>query len=142
LRFTQELASEFGAPVLLVHNVPETKSIPARYFDGDWHQFLRNAAQQEIAKRQSEAGTSFPVRLTEKSLAQDIADVSMEQRADLIVIGRGVVQETFGTWRTHACEIVRQAPCPVLSYAMHQREPGRSRKEAPTLAKQPVGEHS
>jgi nucleotide-binding universal stress UspA family protein len=37
------------------------------------------------------------------------------EEADLIVIGRGHLQESMGHLRTHAYEIICKAPCPVIS---------------------------
>jgi hypothetical protein len=51
-------------------------------------------------------------------IARDVSDVALDQHADLVVIGRGKLQGAFGSLRTHAYEIIRQAPCPVLSFMM------------------------
>lgn len=117
LRFAQSVGKEFGASVRLVHSVPETDSRPYKYFDRDLHTFLVQSAGEEISRLQSEAGTEFPVTLTEKPIGQYTASLGTEaEDADLIVVGRGKTQELFGTVRTHTYDIVRQAPCPVLSY--------------------------
>jgi hypothetical protein len=42
--------------------------------------------------------------------------VALEQDADLVVIGAGRTREVFGRLRTHSYQIIRDAPCPVLSY--------------------------
>jgi hypothetical protein len=39
----------------------------------------------------------------------------MRHGADLVVIGRGVLNGTLGRLRTHAYGIIRQSPSPVLS---------------------------
>ena len=42
--------------------------------------------------------------------------VAREARsADLVIIGRGVMQETLGRLRTNVYAIIREAPCPVIS---------------------------
>jgi hypothetical protein len=38
-----------------------------------------------------------------------------ENPADLVVIGRGALQELFGRMRTHVYSIIRETPCPVIS---------------------------
>jgi nucleotide-binding universal stress UspA family protein len=122
LRFTRELAVVFGAQVQLVHTVPEIAARPYRYLDMAFHRQLMDLAEEEIEKLQKEAGTEFPLTVTERYIAEDVADVALAQNADLIVIGRGRVQAHFGTFRTHAYDVIRQAPCPVLSYAMARQE--------------------
>ncbi|MBV9223192.1 MAG: universal stress protein [Acidobacteriaceae bacterium] len=67
LRFTKGLADEFGARVQLIHSVPEVDSRPAKYFDYPLHQALKDWAQNEIDRQQSEAGTNFPLRSDRRS---------------------------------------------------------------------------
>ncbi|HEY3453854.1 MAG TPA: universal stress protein [Bryobacteraceae bacterium] len=111
LRFTKELAAYLGANVRLVHTLTGPDWL-YKYFD------LEKVAGEEISKIQTEAGTDFAVSLTKTHIAQNMTEVAFEQRADLIVVGRGKTQATFGSLRTHAYEIIRRANCPVLSYSM------------------------
>jgi nucleotide-binding universal stress UspA family protein len=131
LLFTKELAEDFGAEVRLVHSVPGLQSRPAKYFDVDLHRFLKESATEEISKLQREAGTDFPLTVTDGEIPRDVAEIAAGTNADLVVIGRGKTQERFGTLRTHAYEIIRQAPCPVLSYSMDRQE----RESLPTIQK-------
>ena len=116
LRFAKELAQQFGASVQVVHSVPGTESRPYRYFDMDLHNYLKECAAHSIAKAQTEAGTDFFVFVADGYIGQDAAMFAAEHQANLVVIGRGRSQELFGTLRTHSYDIIRQAPCPVLSY--------------------------
>lgn len=116
LRFVNAFAQDCGASVHLVHAVPETESRPYRYFDMDLHNYLKECATKDIQQSQQDAGTDFQVTITDGFIAKDTAAVALEQDADLIVIGRGKTQDLFGTFRTHTYDIIRQAPCPVLSY--------------------------
>ena len=127
LRFTRDIADRFAAQVQLVHCVPEVGSRLTRYFDSELHRALKNLAYDEIATVQREAGTSFPVRITEHFIAQDIAELAAEQNAGLVIIGRGKLQGTFGSLRSHAYDIIRQTPCPVLSFSMAH---GQGEREA------------
>jgi len=120
LRFTQALGQELGACVRTVHSVPEMESRPDKYFDFDLHRYLTESARVEISKLQRQAGTDFPLTMSGNPISRAVADAAMAHRADLIVIGRGKSQETFGRLRTHAYDIIRQAPCPVLSFALAQ----------------------
>jgi nucleotide-binding universal stress UspA family protein len=118
LTFTKELVTELGATVQLVHSVPEMESRPEKYFDFDLHRYLMDSARVEISKLQRQAGTEFPLTISDKPISRAIGDASTG--ADLIVIGRGKSQETLGRLRTHAYDIIRQARCPVLSFALAQ----------------------
>jgi nucleotide-binding universal stress UspA family protein len=93
-------------------------SRPETYLDLDLTGFLKDSAREEISKLQSEAGTEFPLSVTEGNISQDIAEAALSEHADLVVIGRGKSQQMFGTLRSHTYGVIRQAPCPVLSYSM------------------------
>jgi nucleotide-binding universal stress UspA family protein len=116
LRFAKDLALEFGASVHISHSVPEMTARPYQYFDTDLHKYLLDGAAVEIGRYQKEAGTDFPVSISEGFVGHDTAKLASEHRADLVVVGRGRVQRVFGTLRTHSYEIIRQVSCPVLSY--------------------------
>jgi nucleotide-binding universal stress UspA family protein len=137
LRFAKGLAEDFGAEVRLIHNVPGLQSRPAKYLDVDLHRYIKQASIGDISKLQGEVGTDFPLTVTDGQIPQDVAEVARATSADLVVVGRGKTQERFGTLRTHAYEIIRQAPCPVLSYSMDQQE-RESRPTTESLARQTV----
>jgi nucleotide-binding universal stress UspA family protein len=122
LRFTRELAQEFGAPVELVHSVPELETRPNRYLDFDLHRYLMESASVEIAKLQRQAATEFPVTISGLGISNALTEAANESGADLIVIGRGKTQKALGSFQTHAYEIIRYAPCPVLSYSLNQQD--------------------
>ena len=116
LRFVSEIGTALGASVRLIHSVPDDASRPYRYFDSDLHRFLVKLAEEEISKLQSQAGTYFNVDFVEIPIGQATAIAAAQQQADLVVIGRETAQGVFGTLRTHAYDIIREAHCPVLSY--------------------------
>jgi nucleotide-binding universal stress UspA family protein len=122
LRFTKELAQEFRATVKLIHSVPELETRPNRYFDFDLHRYLIESARVEIAKLQRRAGTEFPLTVSSQGISSALTEAASEHGADLVVIGRGKAQQTLGTFQTHAYEIIRHAPCPVLSYSLNQQD--------------------
>jgi nucleotide-binding universal stress UspA family protein len=120
LHFTKEVAKRFGATVRVVHSVPKMEVRPDKYFDFDLHRYLTESARVEISKLQREAGTDFPLTISDGRIATAVAEVARDEGADLIVVGRGKCQEPFGRLRTHTYGIIREAPCPVLSYAVGQ----------------------
>lgn len=116
LRFVSDIGTALGASVRLIHSVPDDASRPYRYFDSDLHRFLVKLAEEEISKLQSQARTYFNVDFVEIPIGQATAIAAAQQQAGLVVIGRGTAQGVFGTLRTHAYDIIREAHCPVLSY--------------------------
>lgn len=124
LRFVSDLANNCGATVRIIHTVPEKESRPYRYFDMDLHNYLKECAAKEIKGLQQDAGTDFDVTITDGFIGNDTAALAAEQGADLVVIGRGKTQDLFGTFRTHTYDIIRQTPCPVVSYCSPRAETG------------------
>jgi nucleotide-binding universal stress UspA family protein len=116
MRFTKQLAAELGADVRLIHAIPEIEARLHPYFDGDACRDFRESARAEIAKMQREAGTDFAVIVSEAGVTNALSEAATDLGADLIVIGRGKAQKRLGRLRTHVYDIIRQAPCPVLSY--------------------------
>ncbi len=112
LRFAKELATEFGANVRLVHTATDSESRLHKYLN--W----TKAIGEEISLLQAQAGTDFSVNLTLGSIGYDTIEVASDQRADLIIIGRGKARAVLGNLRTHTYEIIRRMPCPVISYSM------------------------
>ena len=43
-----------------------------------------------------------------------IVEEARQEQADVVIISRGTIGESFGRLRTHAFGIVQRSPCPVL----------------------------
>lgn len=117
LRFAKSMSTAVGATVRLIHTTPLFDDPLVRYLDAEFHRHLNDLASEEIARRQQEAGTAFPVSITNGHITQDTAEMASDQEVDLILIGRGKARGVLGSLRTHAYDIIRGAPCPVLSYS-------------------------
>jgi nucleotide-binding universal stress UspA family protein len=117
LLFAKHLADSFGAKVELLHVLPEQDIREYRYLDGDFQKRLRALAEEELARVQEAAGTNFELIMTKGHIAHDAAEAALNYQADLMLIGRGKARGVFGTLRSHAGELIRLAPCPVLSYS-------------------------
>lgn len=116
LRYAKQCGMELGAGVRLLHSVPEFEARADNYFDFDLHRCLADGARVEISKMQREAGTEFPLTISQTGIASALTEAADKYGADLMLIGRGKSQKVFGRFQTHAYEIIRCAPCPVLSY--------------------------
>lgn len=134
LRFTQKLAQDLNAVVQLIHSFPEAATLPNRYFDFDLHRKLTDDAKVEIGKLQREAGTAFPLEVSGMEISEMIKQAGTEDGTDLVVIGRGKAQKAFGRFQSHAYEIIKYAPCPVLSYALNQQEQASATERVTSLA--------
>jgi nucleotide-binding universal stress UspA family protein len=115
LHAASALAQAFSAQVRIVHAVPGPETRPNKYFDFDLHKYLLEVARVEICRLQRAAATEYPITISSSSIPVAVAEAAAEFGCDLVVIGRGRAQASFGRLRTHAYDIIRQVPCPVLS---------------------------
>ncbi len=115
LKYTREIALEAGATVHVVHAVPGAEVRPEADVEQPLEHFLHDFARVEIAKLQTEAGTNFDSFVELGSVSQVVCEAAKKFDADLVVIGRGVVNRFAGDLRTEAYGIMRVSPCPVLS---------------------------
>jgi nucleotide-binding universal stress UspA family protein len=116
LEWASDFAHENGASLKLLHAIPAAEPRAAIDVEGvRFRAFLFDAAREELAKLQREAGTSWETVLEGGDVAQVVRKAAEEQHADLVVIGRGALHELFGRMRTHVYSVIREAPCPVIS---------------------------
>lgn len=120
IQYAKHLAEGFDALVTLVHSVPEAETRPNKYLDVDLHRLLKGIAQSELANCQKQAGTEFPVIITDSGISAALASTAVDTKADLVLIGRGHAQKFLGRFRTHTYELLSQVSCPVFSYCHEQ----------------------
>lgn len=118
LRFANEVARMFAAKLHVVHCVPEAETRPNKYFDFDLHRYLLEGARVELKKLQREAGLQGEIAVKGGGVSKVVRNFALENKIGLIVLGRGESQHRLGRLRTHAYQIVHDAPCPVLSYCL------------------------
>ena len=110
-----DVASRYGAGVRLVHAIPCPEYGDGILDDAPFQRFLFDTASERIAALQQEAQTHFEACIKYGSVAAVVRDVASSCDAQLVVIGRGRLQEFLGRLRTNANAIIRESPCPVLS---------------------------
>ena len=100
----------------LVHAIPAGRAPSGFDIDGEtFRASLFEMAKQDFAKLQCEAGTNLETILEGGEVAAAVRKAIEESRADLVIIGRGVMQKAFGRMRTNVYSIIRESPCPVIS---------------------------
>lgn len=114
--WTTRFAREQGGTVKLVHAIPAAASHDGIDIEGRrFRSYLVDVSRDELNKVQREAGTSLEMLVEPGDVAPVVRRLAEENQADLVVIGRGVLQELFGRMRTHVYSIIRETPCPVIS---------------------------
>lgn len=116
LKWASEFARERGATLKLVHAIPAAEPPVGLDLEGGrFRAAMFEMAGAELAKLQAETGTSLETTLKPGGVAAAVRTAAEENRADLVIIGRGVMQEVLGRLRTNVYSIVRESPCPVIS---------------------------
>jgi nucleotide-binding universal stress UspA family protein len=116
LEFAIELAAESDASIELLHVAPEGQTGPT-VAETRIHELLIETARSKVVKIQEEAdATDVETVLAGGSVAEMVRDLAIKKRADLVVIGRGCINQGIaGRLRANAYAVIREAPCPVLS---------------------------
>ncbi|MEP6601469.1 MAG: universal stress protein [Nitrospirota bacterium] len=99
LRWAAKFGTEQGAEVQLVHVIQAGR--PDQFDSAAFDNFIAPIAQGTLAKMQAEAGTAFKVQVRVGNPGEAIHRVAVEQHADLVVIGRGVLQKALGRLRSN-----------------------------------------
>jgi nucleotide-binding universal stress UspA family protein len=92
-------------------------AVPPNDIPGDEVASRRNREMaDELRKQIAAANIQASVHVMEGGAGEVVRQVAEEiEEADLIVIGRGHLEETMGQLQTHAYEIICNAPCPVIT---------------------------
>jgi nucleotide-binding universal stress UspA family protein len=110
--WAKKFAGEFGAELAFVHAIPEAKQ-PS--FPDQSHEDLIQKATGDILKMQACTGAQGHVFVVGDDVPSGVCTCAARERADLLVIGRGVHDDVMGRLRGNAYSIIRQSPCPVVS---------------------------
>ena len=113
MRWAAKFGEEQGAEVQLVHVIQGGR--PDQFDSATFDNFIAPIALGALAKMQAEAGTAFKVQVPVGNPGEAIHRIALEQQADLVVIGRGVLQKALGRLRSNEYSIIRESPCPVIS---------------------------
>jgi nucleotide-binding universal stress UspA family protein len=105
MEWAAQMAQRTKAKLRLVCAVPGVEGWPERQLDREFAASLHQQARETIERQMQASQIQAPLCV----VAGRIAD------ADLIVAGRGLLDETFGRLRTNVYNIIRSAPCPVLT---------------------------
>ena len=99
----------------LIHAVTGFEEDQCHCADDPLREFVFNVARERIAKLQAQAGTNLEVASRSRPHRRRGARAGLQQQADLVLIGRGIIQKPLGRLRSNAYAIIRDAPCPVIS---------------------------
>jgi len=109
-----EVAELFHSHLSLVSAIP-CPSSDANAQGRKSVRLLKEETASALHDQLEELHIDAPLHVLEGSIGDVIRRVAAMEDADLVVIGRGHLDEQMGQLRTHAYEIIWSSPCPVLS---------------------------
>lgn len=108
------LASSYGARLAIVH----VAELPPGAWDIDispYRHALQAAAKNRLVSIRADLGIDAPVSILDGPMAEAIRNAALDQKADLVVVGRGHAQGAVARMWSQLYSIVRDSPCPVIS---------------------------
>ena len=112
------IARDSGASLHFVYAIPAPVTLAAGGTEAcSPHavQAIQDIARARIEEAQEEAGVEVDTHVEPGFVLPVVSKAIAKHHADLLVIGRGHLQETLGGWRTDIGLLIRESDCPVLS---------------------------
>ena len=102
MRWAAGLSKSLGAALRLVHAVPSIEAWPERQMDQEFEETLRENARRTIQNLERAADIDVPVCVGAGTVPDVVRQEALQHGSDLVIIGRGALQETLGRLRTHS----------------------------------------
>lgn len=115
MRWTSEFSRQMGAALSFLHVVPPISDALELPSEKALQEDSRRAASAKLESITQEAKLEGKLRVAGGRIAETVVEEAQQQGADLIVIGRGLLQSPFGRLRSNAHAIIQQSLCPVVS---------------------------
>jgi nucleotide-binding universal stress UspA family protein len=115
VRYAAEFSAKLGATLKVVHVVEPVSDLLELAGERRLQEEVRQSASTAVASVLESTGIDATFDAIVGAVADTVTAAARQERADLVIIGRGVLTEPFGPLRTHALAIIHGSPCPVLS---------------------------
>lgn len=112
------IARQSGASLHLVNAIPLPVALGAGGFESCTPQAIeaiQDAARARMEEARKDAGVNADAHVEPGFVLPVVSAAIAKHHADLLVIGRGHLQETLGGWRSDIGLLIRESTCPVLS---------------------------
>ena len=115
LRWARDFAKAAGAELHIVHAVLSLTDWASLESERQLQERVRREAEEAALSRLEALGIGAPFSTKVGPVATVTREEALRCSADLVVVGRGVLTETFGRLRTSSLAVIRESPCPVMS---------------------------
>lgn len=114
LKQASALAIQLGAELLAAHVITPVEEGLLPLVDPGSPPISTASVEKAMRDALQRTGVSAEIYVSIGETSRRVASMAKEQKADLIVIGKGGVPELPGRLGSHGYAIIRRAPCPVL----------------------------
>ena len=112
LQWAAEFSERDGAVLKLVHIIPDLDEWTPNLSElTAW----RNEVRRDIDRLLQHAGLTAPFTVLIGKIGSGLCEYAKNTNADFVVIGRGRIQDMSGRLGKNAYDIIRHAPCSVIS---------------------------
>lgn len=115
MQWAEQFARKANAQLRIIHAIPGVEAWPDRQLNHEFEEFVQQRAKETLDRQMQAESLQAPVCVAVGDIAHVVREEAIKHNADLVVIGRGMLDETLGRLRTNAYSIIRNSPCPVLS---------------------------
>jgi nucleotide-binding universal stress UspA family protein len=111
----QDQVAQLSKSLSVVTAIPCPATGPVPWAARQSVQSLKSETVSGLQHLFKELGVKASFHVLEGTVGEVIRQVVVMEDGDLVVVGRGHLEDRFGHLRTHAYEIIWNSPCPVLS---------------------------
>jgi nucleotide-binding universal stress UspA family protein len=115
LQYAALFSKRVGATLSVLHVVEPVSDWPSLARERALQEEVRDTATIAVEAMLASAGMAAGSRVVVGEIVERAAEAAREEKADLVVLGRGAVREPFARLRAHSFGIIERSPCPVLS---------------------------
>ena len=115
LQYAALFSKRLGAALKVLHVVEPVTDWAALASERALQENAREIAAQAVESMLASAGVEAQSKVVVGEIVSRAEEMAREEKADLLIVGRGSLTEPFGRIRTHAFGIIERSPCPVLS---------------------------
>ena len=117
LRWARDFCAAWEAKLTVINVAPSVEfEIDQEHAGGDsWHDIVVGAARERIGRLLEQVGCDARVRVEAGHLVGTVVGAAADERADVLIIGRGRSSPQIARLPTLAYGIIRASKCPVIS---------------------------
>ena len=115
LQYAALVTRRLGATLSVLHVVAPVSDWPPLARERELQEEVRDTASKAVESMLTSAGVDAKSRVVVGGIVARAAEAAREEKADLVIVGRGGIAEPVARIRTHVFGLIEQSPCPVLS---------------------------